>query len=72
LCEQAKPLKQAYGSLSRLAPNKLAVLTVAVLHVGVTAGVFKTTILKCAIDEYAVIKNYMLALKSFFFVSSHL
>jgi hypothetical protein len=65
-------LEQAYGSLRRAAPNKLAVLTVAVLHVGVTAGVFQATIFESAVDEHPIIENNVLAFKGYLFVPSHL
>jgi hypothetical protein len=68
---QAQTLKQHYGTLRRSAPDQLAALALAVLHVNVPAGVFQAAILESAVDEDSVVQHQVLVFEDFIFASSH-
>ena len=68
---QSEPLEQEDGALCSSPPDKLAPLSLAILHVDVSARILQATVLEGAVYEYPLIKDHMLVLEDIILVSIH-
>lgn len=64
-------MEQGNGSLRRLAPDQLAILSAAVLNVDISTGIFQTAIPESAVDKDPLVQNDVLVFVGLILVSRH-